>query len=266
MRLRFGRKALVGGLVGFLASGIGASARAACADDLLYEPPPTLPRVLVIGDSMSQGLTMGLANVVNMRATTIDAKGMVATGIFGGRDLPGGWLAWSARYARGAERHAAAVVLVGINETVGLSGDPRNPATRDYLERAAAAVSQIALNLRQRAGAVFWIGLPRMGRGDAATILLDETIKTAAPAAGAHYVETRSMTEWQGQYHANAWGGRLLPSAVRHEDGVHFSGRSNDLLAAHVVAAMERTLGFSLRRTRLGNECESSPPSPRPRR
>lgn len=232
---------------------IGSMAGAVCRPpDLLWEPPATVPRILIIGDSMSQGLAIGMGQITDCRAVSLDLRGQQSTGLFGGGGLPGGWLEWSRQYARGSAQHDAVMILIGINETVGLSGSPGDARTREYLTRASDAVTEIVRNLRTRARHVVWVGLPRMGRGDRATLLLDDVIRSAVSSTGAIYVDTRALTEWQGGYHTNVWAGRLQAQAVRHTDGVHFSGTGNNLIATSAATALERASGFQIVARRQG--------------
>lgn len=102
---------------------MGSMASAVCrAPDILWEPPASVPRIVILGDSMAQGLAIGMGQITDCRAVSLDLRGQKSTGIFGGGEMPGGWLGWSRQYARGNAQHDAAMILVGINETVGLSG------------------------------------------------------------------------------------------------------------------------------------------------
>ncbi len=210
--------------------------------------PPSAPqpaqRIGVFGDSLADGLWIGLTRAFRNESRVEDVAQLseVSTGMANWvyRDIgekTAGQLA--------EERYDVAVVLFGTNDIQGIRDDAggvhrfRSPGwERVYRQRVDTIITQ----LQAHGAVVYWVGLPvmRSSRYDANVRYLNGIFEERAAALGATFVDTRAAVAGaDGGYAAYLPDRAGVDRLVRADDGIHFTLPGYVRLAAPVVAAIE---------------------------
>ncbi len=227
--------------------GAGAAASAQARAD---NPEPVT--VGVFGDSLADGLWTGLYRAFRSdpRVAEVDQLSQVSTGVSNWRYVHVG----EATRAQLATRDiAVAVVMFGANDIQGLVHQGRvHPFRTEGWERVyRARVREIVRTLQDHGALVYWVGLPRMRseRYDANTVFLNRLHREEAEALGAAFIATRAITSApDGSYAAYLSDASGRARLMRADDGVHFTLRGYQRLAAPVAGAIEADLDEAMQR------------------
>lgn len=206
--------------------------------------------ILVIGDSVAQQIGHGLTQVLaTVPGVEVINRGRASTGL-----VRNDFYDWPAQLdALLAQRRPdVAVVAIGMND--------RQPITQGgtHYERFSdawrALYGERAGRMMERLTAagvpVIWLGMPiaRSGQfSDGMRVINAVFQETAAGRPGVTYVPTWDLTtDEAGRYtpYARDASGRLR--SIRTDDGMHFTMHGSMMIAAHVLAVMNRELGLSL--------------------
>lgn len=244
-------------------------------------------RLLVMGDSLSQGLQQKLNLLHDRQFVNVMERGRLNSGLANLREY--NWVAEAERLASNSnERIDVAIILVGANDLTNLT-DPNvrgrvGYATPEFYAGYGERVQQVANSFLSRGIHVVWVGTPLGGRTaslENQTAILDVTIRSAlenlassrsqsaattSPSAELVYLSLRDMTTTdQNSYQANFWNGQTYRHSVRGEDRFHFSDGGYFLIADVVSQAVEEVLGSSLPRRANWERSIPVPTAPRTR-
>ncbi|HCB36871.1 MAG TPA: hypothetical protein DEP66_01280 [Acidimicrobiaceae bacterium] len=216
------------------------------ADRRSLLPTPTSERPLRIwvgGDSMSGGAVYGLTRLLE------DDPGYTVTSDV--RKSTGNVSDWYFDWPQYMETTVAEagydviVLTIGANDKQrirGVSGPAGSPAwVADYLTRVDALVGAAVRPGRL----VVWVGLPHMqprylrGLPDLVNPLV-ASVADAYPEA--HFVDAAAVVSPDGEY-VRRLGGEHGRRSVRTSDGVHYTFYGGELVAAPVIAEIERRSG-----------------------
>lgn len=221
-------------------------------------------RLVVIGDSLGNGVWRGLNEAFRgENGLQIERRSRVSTGLV--RDDYYDWNVALEEILR-EETIQIAVVLFGTNDKQAIRADQGHYRTDspEWRLEYQARVDQIMDQLSRHGAAVYWIGLPIMrSRTFAAhAARVNEVVRESAARHGVKFVDTwNEFADDQGQY--DAFGpdisGRMR--RLRMDDGIHFTG-PGDRMLAHTV---ERVLRADLVGADDLSGPETFPPAP-PRR
>lgn len=221
---------------------IAAPAQAQQAPAAAEAPDPYERRIGVFGDSLADGLWVGLQRNLRSdnRAGDIVQLSEVSTGLtnYVYRDI-----GEKTRDQLAAERYDTAAILFGSNDIQGIRTDRgvvrfRSAGWEDvYRERVRDIITQ----LQDHGAEVYWVGLPVMRSTgyNANTIYLNSIYREEVEALGAVFVDTRDVTSDEaGEYAPYLPDRRGTPRLMRADDGIHFTLPGYTRMAAPVAAAI----------------------------
>lgn len=207
-------------------------------------PPPEDQVIGVFGDSLADGLWIGLNRAYrnDPRVTDVARLSEVSTGMANWvyRDI-----AEKTADQLAGRQYDVAVVMFGSNDIQGIRDDAggvhrfRSPSWETIY---AARVDQIIGQLQAHGAHVYWVGLPvmRSERYDRNVQYLNAIFRERAAALGAVYIDTREiMAGPDGGYTAYLPDRAGVDRLVRSDDGIHFTLPGYVRLAAPVLAAIE---------------------------
>mgnify|MGYP006273242275 FL=1 len=229
--------------------------------------PPEPVTIAVFGDSLADGLWTGLYRAFrnDPRVAEIEQLSEVSTGLSNWRYVHVGEATREQLQTRDV---AVAVVMFGANDIQGLVHQGRvHPFRTEGWERVyRARVREVVRVLQDHGARVYWVGLPRMrsDRYDANTVFLNRLYRAEAEALGAVFIPTRAVTSGpDGEYSAYLPDASGRARLMRADDGVHFTLRGYQRLAAPVAAVMEADLDEAMqqreRRRRVAAFLRSTP-------
>jgi hypothetical protein len=208
-----------------------------------YSPEHPL-KVLLIGDSMMQGLQFELKPMINQHpAMTAEDDYKVSSGLCNSGFLD--WPAHAASLTR-SKHYDAVVVWIGPNDTQGIRTNGRSyPFGSDgwkqlYLKRATSLASVLV----KQAGALYWLGLPRMreaGYDQQMRTVTELHARACAAVEGATYLPATVLNNEHGNYTPTLTvrGRRVL---VRAFDGIHPAPAGSRLVSEVVVQRLKADL------------------------
>lgn len=195
-------------------------------------PPPVVPpdrvNLLLLGDSLAQGMFLSLNPILRRRPTPRVINGTLhATGVT--RTDEHDWTAVT-RDLVAQHRPQLVAFWIGANDFRPLV--VREERTRyrfgsaGYVEHYARRVTEMVGHATQAGSRVVWLGLPNMREAQfaGAARQLNAIQHDAALAAGAVWVDTWEATsDAEGRY-MPAIAQETASRSFRAEDGVHFTG------------------------------------------
>ena len=200
-------------------------------------PPAETRRIVVVGDSLADGMAAGLADALTDLPQLDVQKRIKASSGFVREDL----YDWRkvARDLVAEGKLAAVVVLLGSNDRQAMQTPSGRfqPLSDGWRTEYVARVDEFLRILREADVTVYWTGLPPMpgNRVSADMEALNEITRERALAAGAKFIDVwDGFADDDGRYTPV---GPDLTGAIRRlraGDGVHFSRNGNDKLAHYV--------------------------------
>ena len=189
-------------------------------------PRDGLLRMVVMGDSLADGLHQGLTQLNKDRdfIKTI-RKSKVNTGLV--RRDRFDWNKGAARFVRSG-KYQVAVALLGLNDlqTIREGGKAHHFKTGGWIERYISRVEKMMADLKASGVATYWVGIPIVTEDhyQEEYKYLNGLFQAAAQKMGVRYVDTWTpLTGVDGQYtpfHKDKLG---KTSEIRMRDGVHFT-------------------------------------------
>lgn len=245
---RLGISAILGAFFMFCAtayaasSGGGADLRVPSADKPL--------RIVVLGDSLADGLHYGLTQLNKQREDikTIK-KARVNTGLV--RRDRYDWNKGTAKIIRKG-RYDVAVVLLGLNDLQSIreKGKAHHFQTDGWVERYRARLEQMMGDLKEAGLAVYWVSIPITTKYPKEYAYLNTFFAEAARKVGIDYVDTWSaLADKNGKYTAFFTMPDGKRKEIRRRDGVHFTPKGyeafaslvNDRLMADLATVQDET-------------------------
>src|SRR5262245_60707576 len=211
-------------------------------------PPGDRYRVLVVGDSLAEGVWSGL-----YRAFQEDGNVEVVN-----KSKPSSGFVRADSYDWTKEidnilkddTYQIAVVMFGANDDQGIrSGkDSLKPGTDAWAETYGQRVEAFVKKLRAKGLAVYWTGLPIMRSPDDSDDAeeLNDIYREKSFINGAKFIDTWSgFTDESGRY--SAFGPDMSGQVrrLRDDDGVHFTSRGYLKLAHFAEKEIRRDLGLA---------------------
>ncbi len=221
---------------------IGASA---AASQPYVRAPAARPLVVgVFGDSLGDGLWAGLSQQLRGGFEVVRFS-RAATGL-ARYDYVN--VEEQARHQLAGRRIDIAVVMVGANDEQGILTGRQALAfdTPPWRAVYAARVDSLVALLRQNAGAVYWVGLPKMRKPayDEKAQRLNALYEARAHALGVPFVSTVPATaDGLGRYSDYLVDGSARPRLMRARDGIHMTMAGYLRLAAPVAGLIRADTG-----------------------
>lgn len=210
------------------------------------------PHILVIGDSHSNGLAVGLTWVLAWDVT-VDARGVVNTGLTQADARRANFSNWFARLEEllraAPNRYAAVVISLGGVDNQALTFDDNRDSlafgTQAFAEAYAERMARLVAPLRAARIATLWVGLPSVGvpQVDQAYAWIDALQVQATRRANIPYLHLRPLTLHEGRYDEKWFNGRSYPTSLRQPDQLHFTQNGYFRIAELIVPQIEELLG-----------------------
>lgn len=228
-------------------------------------------RLVVIGDSLGNGVWRGLNEAFRgEQGIRIERRSRVSTGL-----VRNDYYDWPEELEKilGAESIQIAVVLFGTNDKQAIRAERGHYRTNspEWQQEYRARVDRIMEQLSERGIAVYWIGLPIMRSPSFSThaARVNAVVRESAIEHGVKFVDTwNEFADDQGQY--NAYGPDITGRTrrLRMDDGIHFTGPGDRMLASTVERVLRADLvNATAGRTPAGNgNAFPPPPTTRPSR
>lgn len=245
------RKHLLGAVLGLLALTMAAGGAQAATDC-----PKSPMRVMVVGDSLADGLWASLHRVfaqcdtMNVVRLTAVSDGLAKTS---GKD-------WIQRYfaKAGKTRDKSAdivIVQIGANDITAI----RNGRTRESFNTETwnalyqQRVMEMTATFDANAAEVFWFGLPIVGNTswEPSYQIISQLQSAAVRKAGGHFIDIHELTKFgTGAFSMSGnFGGRVMQ--MRAADKVHFTKPGYDYVAGVVLPEIEKVIANHNRRIAL---------------
>lgn len=210
------------------------------------------PQILVIGDSHSLGLAVGLSWTL-ASSVTVDGRGIANTGLARADARMANFTDWFTRLEEllraAPNRYLAAVVTLGSvdNQRLTFAGGRESLpfATPEYAEAYAERMGRLVGMLRRARIAPLWVGLPSAGvpNIDQAYAWMDALQVQATRRANIPFLHLRPLTLHDGRYDEKWFNGRSYPVSLRQPDQLHFTQNGYFHVAEVIVPAIEAQLG-----------------------
>ncbi|MDB5509465.1 MAG: hypothetical protein JWL93_1934 [Hyphomicrobiales bacterium] len=202
--------------------------------------------IAVMGDNLGQLLGVGLTEAyANRPDVTVIRRAKENSGLV--RDDYYDWIKAARELLDGPTRIDLGIILIGSNDRQHLrdGGTTLEARSPRWKEIYAARVKALATLFKDKNVPLIWVGLPIMGTERLSADMLDfnEIYKTAAPAAGAAYVDLwEAFADDRGQF--SSYGPDINGQMVRLRagDGVHFTKAGSRKLAHFVEGDIRRIL------------------------
>lgn len=222
--------------------------------------------IIVIGDSLADGLHIGLQQLASDRQIKQRLRKQTKTSSGLAHSSKINWLKTARQIARG-KKYGIVIVTLGTNDLVGLRLKGRTIYYNDDRWNAAYAerVKELVGVLRSSGADVYWVGLPitRRNRFQRDYHRLNSVFRTAAVEAGANYVDTWTPLSSQGKYSPYGQNLRGRRALLRTSDGVHFTPAGYKVYANIVLDALNRSWQLLRANPHLNSVSPARAPAPR---
>jgi hypothetical protein len=243
---------LAGALAGFVCLIYGIAGAYAQGPGLLSSsyitPFPQTDRyqLRVIGDWLGGGLTAALqesfkndssVQIADMSRSSYGLLRAEQTGLLGEVD----------RMIAGTPPVHIVIIMMGLNDQLSLrtaSGVAR-PGSEEWKDLYSKEAEKLIKKLRGANIAVYWVGLPGMGKPSLNELVavMNDTVRQAAYLNGAKFVETAAgFTDQAGAYSAFGPDLQGQTKRLREGDGTGLTQAGNLKLASYVEIAVRRDL------------------------
>lgn len=223
---------------------VGVSLGQASGQSPSDPPPPENQVIGVFGDSLADGLWIGINRAYrnDPRVDDVARLSEVSTGMANWvyRDI-----AEKTADQLAQRQYDVAVVLFGSNDIQGIrddTGGVHRFRSSSWEAIYSARVDEIITQLQAHGASVYWVGLPVMRSNgyDRNVQYLNAIFRERAAALGAVYIDTRAvMAGADGGYTAYLPDRNGVDRLVRSDDGIHFTLPGYVRMAAPVIAAIE---------------------------
>lgn len=246
------RQLLFGAIVGLAGIIAWGTAMATTPDKC----PNTQMRVLVMGDSLADGLRLSLARYF-AQCSTMQVVNVTAVSDGLAKTTDRDWLQRFLAKAGGAADPSRDIVVVqvGANDITTI----RNGRTRESFNSDSwnalyqQRVKQLTAELSARSAGVFWFGLPVVGNAsyEPSYQVISQLQADAVRKAGGRFIDIHQLTTFgTGQFSMSGkLGGRILQ--LRAADKVHFTKPGYDLIASQILGDITRLIADTNRRVAL---------------
>lgn len=212
------------------------------------KPDDGIFRIVVLGDSLADGLYQGLTQINKDDSRFVTTKkSKVNTGIV--RADRYDWNQGAKQIASSKEFHIA-VVLLGLNDLQSFreSGKAYHFQTDGWVERYRTKTEDMMRDLKDAGLAVYWVGIPITApqRYQKEYDYLNRFYREAAEKTGVRYIDTwKALADDKGGF-SPFWkdkDGKL--QEIRNRDGVHFTPDGYQIFAGFVDDSIKSDLkGF----------------------
>ncbi|XSG83362.1 MAG: DUF459 domain-containing protein [Methyloligella sp. ZOD6] len=203
-------------------------------------------RILVVGDSLADGLWSGLyrsfqdeKNLEVIRKSKV-SSGLVRTDYYD-------WNAVLPELLEGERKYQIAVVMFGANDgqAIRKDGEWHRPGTESWRKIYGERVEQLLRTLREKNIATYWVGLPvmRTATKNKDAEVMNDIFREKSFIYGSKFIETwAGFTDESGRYSAYGPDMSGQQRRLRANDGVHFTMRGYLKLAHFVEKEIRRDL------------------------
>lgn len=205
-------------------------------------------RILVIGDSLGDGLWQGLYRAFQEdKNLEFINRSKASGGLI--RSDSNGWDSQIADILKN-DRFQIAVMMFGANDDQAIKSgkDWLKVGTEEWRQAYGQRVEAIIKKLRAANIAVYWVGLPVMRSPDqsADAEMMNEVFREKAFINSAKYIDTwNGFTDESGRFSAYGPDMSGQVKRLRADDGVHFTERGSVKLAHFVEKEMRRDLSLA---------------------
>lgn len=211
-------------------------------------PTQDFYKIMVIGDSMAQGIAAGLkSSFGNYSNVKLIDKTRCATGLV--RVEYFNWEKNLNKYLRQHDADAAVVVL-GTNDGQGMYLEKKKVAyfaTEEWDARYRTRVDSIIETLKKNNVKIFWVGLPMVRSSSLAEKMrhLNEIFQERTSKQNVPFIPIWEMTSGQtGGFNSYITRNDGRRYKVRNNDGIHFNLRGYIFLAEYVLVEMKKHLAL----------------------
>lgn len=182
-------------------------------------------RIIVVGDSLADGLYSGLYRLAKKnKYISVKKNTKINTGLV--RVDKHDWMSTVSEIAA-SKKHDIAVVSFGANDLVSFryKNGPIHFGTAKWPEFYAQRVSQVIAQFKSAGMDVIWVGLPITNRSrfKKGYKVLNSIYREQASINHIRFVDTWSALSEDGKYHSYGPGPSGKRIQIRHNDGVHFT-------------------------------------------
>ena len=204
---------------------------------IVGKPADGIFRIVVLGDSLADGLYQGLTQINKDDDRFVTTKkSKVNTGLV--RVDRYDWTRGAKKIARSKD-YQIAVVLLGLNDLQSFreKGKAYHFQTDGWVERYRSKVEEMMQDLKSAGMAVYWTGIPITSpkRYQEEYLYLNGFYKEAAAKVGVRYVDTwTALADAKGEYSPFWKGEDGKLKEIRNRDGVHFTPEGYQIFAGIV--------------------------------
>jgi uncharacterized protein len=207
-------------------------------------------RMVVVGDSFSQGVGEAMSRLVSLRLVDIQSRGVISSGL-----TRPDFFNWQAQYTGIVDRFKpqVSIVMMGGNDgqtmtTIGSKELIPLAQSDKWRATYAARVAKFMETATDAGGKLIWVGLPPMkdlARDHSAHRLNDIYKEEASQHPGVEYLDTYRMFESpSGGYQPYVRDENGKPQLVRASDGEHFTATGYDWVAQAAMQVMVKRFGL----------------------
>ena len=181
-------------------------------------------KILVIGDSLAQGLGFGLTRCVQQHGIVkIQNEGKTSSRLT--YNKPFNWFARSEELAQiGAD---IVIIQIGANDLMSIrkNGKQIKLGSIEWQSELSARATQIINSFQRNDIPVVWVGLPfpRKKAWQKPYSIINATFMTAATASNVEFIDIWDAFLIDGKYSSYGLGVNGKNTLLRADDGVHFS-------------------------------------------
>ncbi|MFD0986420.1 SGNH/GDSL hydrolase family protein [Methyloligella solikamskensis] len=203
-------------------------------------------RILVVGDSLADGLWSGLYRSFQDESNLeVIRKSKVSTGLV--REDRYNWNEALPELLEGERKYQIAVVMFGANDgqAIRKDGEWYRPGSEGWRKVYSERVEQFLRTLREKNIATYWVGLPvmRTAQKNQDAEVMNDIFREKAFIYGTKFIETwAGFTDESGRYSAYGPDMTGQQRRLRANDGVHFTMRGYLKLAHFVEKEIRRDL------------------------
>ncbi len=181
-------------------------------------------KILVIGDSLAQGLGFGLTRCVQDNSIVkIQNEGKTSSRLTYNKPVN-----WFARSEKLAQADADIVIIqIGANDIMSIRKDGKqiNFGSEEWQSELSARAMQIINYFQANDIPVVWVGVPfpRKKAWQKPYSIINATFMAAAAASKVEFIDIWDAFLVDGQYSSYGLGVNGKNTLLRADDGVHFS-------------------------------------------